>query len=100
VLIPAWLSNNMVSPSGRATALGLITGLQNVAGIVSSEAFRAQDAPVYAPSLIVSGCFEGAMILAVAVMYFYFRRINWQLDQGKLAFVKGMEGFPEFRYVL
>lgn len=80
--------------------MGLATGLQNVAGIVSSEAFRTQDAPVYAPSLIVSGCFEGAMIVAVAIMYIYYRRINRLLDEGKLDFVKGMESSQGFRYAL
>jgi hypothetical protein len=46
MLIPAWLSSNTIPTSGRATTLGLITGLQNIAGIISSKAFHSQDAPV------------------------------------------------------
>ncbi|KAE8442752.1 hypothetical protein EG329_002892 [Mollisiaceae sp. DMI_Dod_QoI] len=46
VLVPAWLSSNTISVSGRATTLGLVAGLQNIAGIISSESFRSQDAPV------------------------------------------------------
>jgi hypothetical protein len=46
VLVPAWLSSNTTSTSGRATTLGLVSGLQNIAGIISSVAFRSQDAPV------------------------------------------------------
>ncbi|KIY00448.1 uncharacterized protein Z520_04133 [Fonsecaea multimorphosa CBS 102226] len=100
VLVPAWATSNMTSNSARATTLGLLAGLQNIAGIISSYAFRSQDAPVYRPALIVSGCFQGGLILAASFAWFYYRRVNQQLDSGKKTSVRGMEQNPEFRYVL
>ncbi|OQU97695.1 hypothetical protein CLAIMM_03587 isoform 2 [Cladophialophora immunda] len=50
VLVPAWATSNITSNSARATTLGLLSGLQNIAGIISSYAFRSQDAPVYRPA--------------------------------------------------
>ncbi|KUJ16734.1 MFS general substrate transporter [Mollisia scopiformis] len=100
VLVPAWLSSNSISTSGRATTVGLVAGLQNIAGIISSESFRSQDAPIYAPALIISGCFEGAMCVTAAFAYLYYRTINRRLDSGKMQFVRGMEQNPNFRYVL
>ncbi|RDW63281.1 MFS general substrate transporter-13 [Coleophoma cylindrospora] len=100
VLIPAWASSNIPSNSARATTLGLLAGMQNIAGIISSEAFRTQDAPVYAPALIISGCFQGAMVLTAAFAFFYYRRINKQLDSGERVSVAGMEQNLNFRYIL
>jgi hypothetical protein len=99
VLVPAWASGNTPSPSARATTLGLISGMQNLGGIISSEAFRSEDAPVYAPALITSGVFQGTMILMAAGALLYYRTINRQLDEGKKGTVMGMERNPEFRYV-
>jgi hypothetical protein len=89
----------MPSLSARAITLGLISGMQNVAGIISSEAFRSEDAPVYAPALITSGVFQGVMMLITAGALIYYRAVNRQLDGGKKVNVTGMEGQPEFRYV-
>lgn len=46
VLVPAWLAGNTTSATARATTLGLISGLQNLGGIISSLSFKAKDAPV------------------------------------------------------
>ncbi|KAH8807922.1 major facilitator superfamily domain-containing protein [Xylogone sp. PMI_703] len=100
VIVPAWLSGNQSSLSGRATQLGLVAGLQNIGGIISSEAFRSQDAPVYAPALIVSACFQGFMILSATCAYIYYRRMNRKLDSGEVTFIEGRENHPEFRYIL
>lgn len=51
VLVPAWVSGNSSSASSRATTLGLIAGLQNIGGIISSQSFRVQDGPVRQPDL-------------------------------------------------
>jgi hypothetical protein len=40
------------------------------------------------------------MMLAAAFAWFYYWRINRQLDSGKKTRVTGMEQNPEFRYVL
>ncbi|RDW89243.1 MFS general substrate transporter-42 [Coleophoma cylindrospora] len=100
VVVPAWLSSNQISISGRATQLGLVAGMQNIAGIISSEAFRTQDAPVYAPALIVSACFQAFMILAATAAFVYYRSINRKLSRGEIVFVEGRECPPGFRFVL
>ncbi|RFU25169.1 hypothetical protein B7463_g11168, partial [Scytalidium lignicola] len=100
VIVPAWLSSNQSSLSGRATQLGLIAGLQNIGGIISSESFRSQDSPVYAPALIVSACFQGFMILSATGAYLYYRQMNRKLDSGEIAFITGREDYPEFRNIM
>ncbi|KAF2118737.1 major facilitator superfamily domain-containing protein [Lophiotrema nucula] len=100
VLVPAWTSSNITDNSARATTLGLLAGLQNIAGIISSYAFRSQDAPVYKPALVLSGCCQGGMVLLAGFAWFYYRRINKQLDRGERTSVRGMEQNPDFRYVL
>ncbi|KAI1078462.1 major facilitator superfamily domain-containing protein [Whalleya microplaca] len=76
VLVPAWASGNIVSRSGRATTLGLIAGLQNLGGIVSSLVFRSEDAPVYRPALITSGVFQGCVVVLAASAWVWYRREN------------------------
>ncbi|KAI0002813.1 major facilitator superfamily domain-containing protein [Xylariaceae sp. FL0662B] len=89
VLVPAWASGNIVSRSGRATTLGLISGLQNLGGIISSLVFRSEDAPVYRPALITSGIFQGCVVILAAGAWVWYRRENRR---------KGSDGVV--RYVL
>ncbi|KAI5926581.1 major facilitator superfamily domain-containing protein [Camillea tinctor] len=90
VLVPAWVSGNIVSRSGRATVLGLISGLQNLGGIISSLSFRSEDAPVYRPALITSGVFQGCVFVLAAGVWVWYRRQNRILGQNG----------DTFRYVL
>ncbi|KAH8677854.1 major facilitator superfamily domain-containing protein [Xylariales sp. PMI_506] len=80
VLVPAWASSNIVSRSGRATTLGLISGLQNLGGIISSVVFRSQDAPVYRPALITSGVFQGCVVLLAAAGWIWYWSQNKKSD--------------------
>lgn len=100
VIVPAWQSNNNTTATGRAAAVGLLVAMQNVAGIISSAAFRDQDAPVYRPALITSGVFQGVMILLVGAMRVYYAWQNRLLDRGRREYAAGMEGRAEYRYVL
>ncbi|KAI1488134.1 major facilitator superfamily domain-containing protein [Biscogniauxia mediterranea] len=90
VLVPAWISGNVVSRSGRATALGLVSGLQNLGGIISSVSFRSEDAPIYRPALITSGVFQGCVVVLAAGAWLWYRRQNRKLGQAG----------DTFRYVL
>ncbi|ETS79308.1 hypothetical protein PFICI_09161 [Pestalotiopsis fici W106-1] len=77
VLVPAWVSSNIASRSARATTLGLISGMQNLGGIISSVVFRAEDAPVYRPALVTSGVFQGCVVvLAAAGWIWYWHEIK------------------------
>ncbi|KAF7521543.1 hypothetical protein G7054_g12399 [Neopestalotiopsis clavispora] len=82
VLVPAWASGNIASRSARATTLGLISGMQNLGGIISSVVFRAEDAPVYRPALITSGVFQGCVVVLAAAGWIWYRRENQKLDKG------------------
>ena len=88
VLVPAWAASNTPSASARATTLGLISGLQNLGGIISSEAFRTEDTPVYKPALITSGVFQGCVVLLTGGAWLWYRRKN------------ARKGSAEFRYTL
>jgi hypothetical protein len=84
----------------RPTALGMIYAFTNLGGIISSETFRTQDAPVYKLALIVTGCFPAAFIVLGLAMRQYYVWRNKQLDEGKVEYVKGMEQNAEFRYAI
>jgi len=76
VLANAWFSNNTTSESRRAVVTAVMVGLANSAGLVSTNVFRAQDAPQYLPALITTACFGGVCILLVACMGAYMRLEN------------------------
>ncbi|KAI1502773.1 major facilitator superfamily domain-containing protein [Biscogniauxia marginata] len=90
VLVPAWASGNVVSRSGRATTLGLVSGLQNLGGIISSVTFRSEDAPVYRPALITSGVFQSCVVILAAGACVWYRQEN----------KKARRAGNTFRYVL
>ncbi|KAI1340514.1 major facilitator superfamily domain-containing protein [Xylariaceae sp. FL0016] len=81
VLVPAWASGNIMSRSERATTLGLISGLQNLGGIISSITFRSEDAPVYRPALITSGVFQGSVVILAAGAWAWYRKETRRVAQ-------------------
>lgn len=81
VLVPAWVSGNVASRSARATTLGLISGLQNLGGIISSLVFRSKDAPVYRPALITSGVFQGCVVVLAAIGWAWYGYQNRKLEK-------------------
>ncbi|SPO05193.1 related to putative tartrate transporter [Cephalotrichum gorgonifer] len=99
-IVPVWLASNVPTTTGRAVALGLNYAAMNLAGIFSSLAFRAQDAPVYKPALITSGVTQGVFVVASLALRQYYVRLNKKLDSGELVCAPGMEGRPEYRYAI
>ncbi|KAM5343978.1 hypothetical protein ACJ41O_012515 [Fusarium nematophilum] len=74
LLTPVWLSSNIPTTTGRAVALGMSYMGQNLAGIVSSLIFRAQDAPIYRPSLVTAAvCQGGYLVVAMGLRQYYAR---------------------------
>ncbi len=94
-IVPVWLMGNTRSATGRATKVGLLVGCQNLGGIISSLSFRAQDAPVYRPALIVSGVFQGMAIMLAAGMAWVYWKKNKNLERTST----GEEEVP-WRYLL
>lgn len=86
--------------AGRVTTLGLLFMGQNLAGIISSAVFRAQDALIYKLALITVAVTQGVFIAFCLLQRQYYARINKKLDNGEIGQVTGMELNPGFRYAL
>ncbi|KAI1775647.1 MFS general substrate transporter [Hypoxylon cercidicola] len=99
-LVPAWLASNTPSTTGRAVSLGLNYMAMNLAGVVSSLIYRAEDAPVYRPALITVGCTQGVFIITAVLMRQYYVRLNKKIDSGELSSAPGMENRPDYRYAV
>ncbi|OTB10516.1 hypothetical protein K445DRAFT_309348 [Daldinia sp. EC12] len=100
ILIPVWVASNTTTTTGRAFRLGLNFMAQNLAGIISSAVFRAQDAPVYKPALITVACCQAVFMVLCLGLREYFRRLNRKLECGDAVHVSGGKVRPEYRYAL
>ncbi|KAJ3539835.1 hypothetical protein NM208_g5323 [Fusarium decemcellulare] len=100
LLTPVWLSSNIPTTTGRAVSLGMSYMGQNLAGIVSSLIFRAQDAPVYKPALITAAVCQGGYLVVAMGLRQYYVRLNREIDRGEILFAKGMENNPNYRYAI
>ncbi|KAL7619624.1 hypothetical protein AAE478_010165 [Parahypoxylon ruwenzoriense] len=100
ILVPVWVASNTTTTTGRAFRLGLNFTAQNLAGIVSSAVFRAQDAPVYKPALITVACCQAVFMVLCLGLREHFRRLNKKLESGEAVHVSGGKVRPEYRYAL
>ncbi|KAJ7630906.1 major facilitator superfamily domain-containing protein [Roridomyces roridus] len=66
VLVASWYSNNTNQESRRAVVAAVMVAFANSAGLISTNVFRAQDAPKYAPALATSAAFGGLCLILVA----------------------------------
>ncbi|KAH8430923.1 uncharacterized protein LDX57_008587 [Aspergillus melleus] len=103
LLVPAWVGTNTPSTSTRAVSLGLLSMFQNLGGIVSSGAYRAQDAPIYRPALTTVFACQAVFVVICFFMRVQYKRMNQRLDAGLP--VEGHEKMggkmaPGFRYML
>ncbi|PCG88203.1 Major facilitator superfamily domain, general substrate transporter [Penicillium occitanis (nom. inval.)] len=100
LLVPAWVGANTQSTSARAVALGFISMCTNLGGIVSSGAYRAQDAPTYRPALITVFVCQAVFVVICAGMRMVYARMNRDLARGNRVVVEGVEVKEEFRFML
>ncbi|KAI4861915.1 MFS general substrate transporter [Hypoxylon rubiginosum] len=100
ILVPVWVASNTTTTTGRAFRLGLNFMAQNLAGIISSAVFRAQDAPVYKPALITVACCQAVFMVLCLGLRGHFRRLNKKLERGEVIHVSGGKERPEYRYAL
>ncbi|KAI1773189.1 MFS general substrate transporter [Hypoxylon cercidicola] len=100
ILVPVWVASNTTTTTGRAFRLGLNFMAQNLAGIISSAVFRAEDAPVYKPALITVACCQAVFIVVCLGLREHFRRLNKKLERGEIVHVSGGKERPEYRYAL
>ena len=100
ILVPAWVASNTHTTTDRAMTMGFLFGFQNLAGIISSAVFRAQDAPVYKPALITVAVTQGIFIVVALAQRQYYARLNKKLDAREITRVVGIENNPNFRFAL
>lgn len=100
ILVPVWVASNTTTTTGRAFRLGLNFMAQNLAGIISSAVFRAQDAPIYKPALITVACCQAVFMVLCLGLREHFRRLNKKLESGEVIHVSGGKERPEYRYAL
>lgn len=88
----AYQANNIVGQTKRAMSSALLVGLGGVGGIAGSLVFRAQDAPTYVPGIIACVVLNGVMVLVVAGLTVYFKRMNRKAERGEVV-IEETEGF-------
>ncbi|SCV02310.1 LAMI_0G17766g1_1 [Lachancea mirantina] len=80
VLTSTWYNNNTPNENRRVVISAIGVPLANAAGLISTNIFRAKDAPKYLPALGITAGFGGAAILLIAgilaFMIFDNRRRN------------------------
>lgn len=80
VLTSTWYNNNTPNENRRVVISAVGVPLANAAGLISTNIFRAKDAPKYVPALGITAGFGGAAILViigiVSFMIFDNRRRN------------------------
>jgi len=80
-LVHSWHNNNNLSENSRAAFTGLMVGLGNLGGIVSSATFRTEYAPRYAPTLIATACSNFTCICLTFWMGMWMRKQNRRRNQ-------------------
>lgn len=99
-LVAEWIASNSPTSTGRALRLGMFATAIPIGGIVSSVAFRAQDAPVYQRGLLTCASFIALLALLAAGMRLHFARLNRKMDRGEVVVVAPGFQRPEWRHAL
>ncbi|KAI0305841.1 MFS general substrate transporter [Multifurca ochricompacta] len=79
----AWVSNNVEGSYKRSVSLALVISLGNINGAVSSNVYRARDAPRYHLGHGLVLMYIGLGIITTMVYYVLLRRENAARDHGE-----------------
>lgn len=99
-LVAEWIASNSPTSTGRALRLGMFATAIPIGGIISSVAFRAQDAPVYQRGLLTCASFIAVLAVLSVSMRVHFARLNWKMDRGEVVSVAPGFQRPEWRHAL
>ncbi|RLL96448.1 hypothetical protein CFD26_103730 [Aspergillus turcosus] len=94
--IMAYQANNVRGQWTRALSSATLVGFGGIGGIISSLAFRSQDAPGYRPGMWTTIACNILILIIVAAMSVWFRICNKQADLGQ----RIIEGSADFRYTI
>lgn len=110
VLLSTWYNNNIADEGQRVLLTSIGVPLANLMGLVSSNVFRAQDAPKYMPALVTIASFGGvgASLTACLGLYMWFdnmrrnRRAGRRIDARDVPTERLRDGpkTEEFRWFL
>ncbi|KAG6365427.1 hypothetical protein INS49_007038 [Diaporthe citri] len=99
-LVTEWIASSSPTSTGRALRLGMFATAIPIGGIISSVAFRAQDAPVYQRGLLTCASFIVLLALLAAVMRVHFAKLNRRMDRGEEVDIAPGFRRPEWRHAL
>jgi len=80
--IVAWVSNNVEGSYKRSVTLAMVISFGNINGAVSSNVYRARDAPWYTLGHGIVLAYIGLGMISCLVFYFLLRRENAIRDSG------------------
>ncbi|KOS19881.1 putative transporter [Escovopsis weberi] len=81
VLLSTWYNNNTAHEGRRILLTSVGVPLANLMGLVSSNIFRQEDAPKYAPAIITTACFGAVGVLTTLLMGLYMMLDNKRRDR-------------------
>ncbi|KAH6876513.1 major facilitator superfamily domain-containing protein [Thelonectria olida] len=87
-LVHSWHNNNNINENSRAATTGLLVGLGNLGGILSSATFRTTYAPRYAPTLVATAACNLTCICFTFWLGTWMRRENRRRDEAQGVVVK------------
>ncbi|KAI1109336.1 MFS transporter [Nemania sp. NC0429] len=76
VILSTWYNNNVAHEGQRLTLTSVGVPLANLMGLVSSNVFRDQDKPKYAPAIITTASFGGFGFIVAACLGLYMTLDN------------------------
>ncbi|KAF9423633.1 hypothetical protein BGZ94_008218 [Podila epigama] len=108
-VLVAWLTNNCVGHTERATALAMLISTGSLASMAGTQVYRADDRPRYQRGHTIMACSIALAIMAAAVVRASFVHANRRLDKKqqmdhlnsktKTTKETGSQN-PQFRYIL
>jgi len=111
--VVAWLGNNLSGQYKRGVGMALHIGVGNFSGAISSNVYRAQDAPRYLLGHGLELMFIGIGFVTIPIVVYLYRHINARRDREvEEAKASGIVKYtpdelremgdraPDFRYIL
>lgn len=92
-LLTTWYNNNTPDENQRAILTPVLVALGNSMGLVSSNIFRAQDAPNYVPASIITACFAGAGVVLTVGLGYYMKWDNARRNRAQGVNLKAKDIF-------
>ncbi|CAI2180160.1 5585_t:CDS:10 [Funneliformis geosporum] len=104
-----WLTNNVAGNGKRSVATAMLIAFGNVGGIIGSQIYRPNDAPLYLIGHLKSAIFLIVLICFTIVQYYYLKKLNKKKQVDPQSFLEGKsekeigdmgDKHPDFIYIL